>query len=159
MRLSLVIGLLFTISACSGGGSSLSSLNPFNLFRGSGNQERTAPRSLAPRRGYGIATDTRPPVDQITTLRIEKTATGAIVRATALNPQQGYFNASLVPAATQSPGEINLQFRASPPRRQNPVGAVHLREITAGLVLSAEQLRNIRRITVTASRNSLTVRP
>jgi hypothetical protein len=159
LRLSLVISLLFTVSACSGGGSSLSSLNPFNLFRGAGNPEQAAARSLAPSRGYGFTIDTRPLVDQITSLKIEKSATGAIIVATALNPQQGYFNAALVAVATQSPGEIILQFRASPPRQQNPVGAVHLREITAGLALSAEQLRNTRRIIVTAARNSRTVRP
>ncbi|MEE9388893.1 MAG: hypothetical protein V3U96_09800 [Paracoccaceae bacterium] len=160
MRHILAIGLALTTSACSGGGSagSASSLNPFNWFNGAAQQGQSTARTLAPSRGYGIAVDTRPLLDQITSLKIEKTATGAIVRATGLAPAQGYHSADLVLSGPTQSGQVTFQFRARPPSQQTAVGPAHLREIVAAYFLSHAQLAGIRRINVAAQRNSVTAR-
>ncbi|MGR3292067.1 MAG: hypothetical protein ACU0C9_12855 [Paracoccaceae bacterium] len=164
MRLILIIGIFLSMSACSGGGSagsggSIGSLNPFNWFGAGGGQQQGAALSLAPRRGYPAVVDTRPLVDQITALTVEKTATGVIVTATALTPSQGYHSAGLFIVASDRSDEITVLFRARPPVQVTRIGPSHLREITAGLALSAAQIRGVRRVIVVAERNSRTVRP
>ncbi|MEE9428140.1 MAG: hypothetical protein V3V25_08345 [Paracoccaceae bacterium] len=163
MRIFLGIGLCITLAACSGGGSSgsagsVSSLNPFNWFQGNRSTQSNV-KSLAPRRGYGFVVDTRPLVDQITGVSIDKTATGAIIRVTALTPAQGFHSAGLIIVGPQQTGQVTLQFRARPPVSPTAVGPVHLRELVVGKSLSRAQLLGIRRINIIAQRNSRTVRP
>lgn len=159
MRLIVAIGLFFTMSACSGGTGSLGRLNPFTWFGGAAAQTQGAKLTLAPSRGYGFAADTRPLVDQITSLSLEKTATGILVRATALTPAQGFHSADLVRVTASGSSEITLQFRARSPGNVTDAGPPHLRELVAVYPLSTAQLHGIRRITVIAARNSRSARP
>jgi len=158
LRVFLAIGLTFTLTACAGGTGSLANFNPFNLFRSAGAQNPRTIQTLAPGRGYGFAVDNRPMVDQIIALSIEKTAAGAILRATAVTPTLGYHSADLVLVASDSTGEIAFQFRARPPAQTTAATSPGLREIVAAVFLNTAQLRGIRRLTVNAARNSRTIR-
>ena len=156
-----MIGLLAFLAACSGGSGngSAGSLNPFNWFHGARTNAPGAPLTLAPRRGYGFAVDTRQLADQIVDLKIERTATGAIVRATAQMPFEGFYNGGLVLVASDRADTVNLQFRVRPPGRITRAGPAHLRQMTAGFILSNGQLRGLRRINVAGLRNSRSIRP
>jgi len=158
VRKFLAIGIMLVLGACAGGNpGSLGNLNPFNWF-GGGNQRAAAPESLLPARAVFVV-DSRAMVDQITGLSVEKTPTGAIVRATALTPAQGYYNAGLVVVASARAGDLTLQFRARPPGQTTAIGPPHLRELVVGYALSTAQVRGIRRIHVVAARNSRSVNP
>ncbi len=159
MRYLLALGIVCTLASCSGGGGSEGKLNPFNWFKNDRAQNQNEIRTLAPGRGYGFATETRPMVDQVTALSIEKTATGAIIRATALTPTQGYHSADLVLMPSTKAGEVSFQFRARPPAQPFRTGPTHLREIVVGFAISQAQLRGIRRINIIAARNSRSIRP
>jgi len=163
VRKFLAIGVMLVLGACAGGNSggsagSLGNLNPFNWFRGA-EQAPTAPASLLPRRGRAVVVDSRPMIDQITALSVEKTTTGAIVRATGLAEAQGFYQAGLVVVDSARPDDLTLQFRARPPGQTKAIGPPHLRELVVGYTLSAEQVRGIRRIHVVAMRNSRSVNP
>ncbi len=158
MRIYPAFGLVILLAGCSGGGS-LGSLNPFNWFKNTGNASQSgAALTLAPRRGYTAVTDTRPLIDQITGLSIDKTASGAIIRATGLAPAQGYHSADLVLVSAIS-GELTYEFRTRAPGTVLRIGSERLREIIAGTHLSQSQLRGVRRIRVVAAQNSRTARP
>ena len=163
MRLFAALGLVLTLAACSGGGSgssgSIGSLNPFTWFgAGKAAPSDTAVRSLAPRRGYIRVIDTRPLIDQITGLSVDRTPGGVIVRATGLPPSQGYYNADLVQVASPNAGELAFEFRISPPPQAPRIGTVWSREIVTGTFLSDARLTGIRRFRVSAARNERTVR-
>jgi len=162
VRKILAIGGMLVLGACAGGNpggsaGSLGNLNPFNWFRG-GDQRAAVPESLLPARAVFVV-DSRAMVDQITGISVEKTPTGAIVRATGLAPAQGYFNAGLVVVASARNGDLTLQFRARPPGQTTAIGPPHLRKLVVGYALSAAQVRGIRRIHVVAMRNSRSVNP
>jgi len=162
VRPFLALALMSILSACApGGAGSIGSLNPFNWFGGgaAGQNQPAGPQSLAPRVGYGFVTDTRPLVGQITGLTIERTLSGAIVRATVQAPGRGYYNAALVAVASQNPAQLTLQFRALPPGQTVQPGAPQLRQLVAAVQLSRAQLRGIRTIQVVGAGNSRTIRP
>ncbi len=128
-----------------------SRLNPFNWF-GGGQEEAVETIEVA-------ETDPRARVAQITELVVEQTPTGAIVRATALPPTQGWYGAALVPA---DDGPVNGQmlyvFRAFPPDGPRPVSTVRSRELTAARALSPQDLAQIRTIRVEGALNARTAR-
>jgi len=158
VRIILAFGLVLSVAACSGGGrGSLASLNPFNWF--AGGQNAAAAQSLAPRRGYALDVDTRPMVDQVTALAVERTASGVIVRATALPPSDGYYDAGLVLVAPTNSRELRYEFRARPPAQVIRVASPFQRRIIAAVHLTNPQLIGIRRIVVVAQRNSRSARP
>jgi hypothetical protein len=107
------LALTMLLSAC--GAVRDSRLNPFNWFGAS----RSAPTTLGPTL---ITEDTRPLVAQVTSLAIERTSTGAIIRAEGLTPTQGWWNAELVPQTSLTPidGVVVYHFRISGPDRQMP---------------------------------------
>ncbi len=159
MRLFVVFGFMLGLAACSGGGGSLGNFNLANWFSGGGAQSATAVRrSLAPRRGYAAYVETRPLIAQVSGLWVDKTSSGAIVRATGLAPHQGFHSADLVIAKSSRKGVLTFEFRAQPPGSATSGGPAYLREITAGTFLSHAQLNGIRRIRVIAAQNSRTAR-
>ncbi len=158
MRIYPVFALIFILTGCSGGGS-LGNLNPLNWFKNTKNTAQSGSAlTLAPHNGYTVIADSRPLIDQITGLSIDKTASGVIVRATGLAPGQGYHSADLILVSAIS-GELAYEFRARAPGTVLAIGPVHLREIVAGIHLSQSQLRGVRRIRVIAVQNSRTARP
>ena len=158
MRIFLVIGLVLSVSACSGGSSgSASSFNPFNWFDGNSRADERR-SSLEPRRGYGAEQDYRQLADQVTDLVVERSPVGIIITATALMPTQGWFNAKLVRVEEENAEEAIFAFRVEAPIGAKPVGPARSREITAGAFLSNQDAAGLRNIRVVGARNSLTAR-
>lgn len=146
---------LATVLAVSGCGFSESRLNPFNWFR-SGPEAKTAePVQIV------VREDTRPLVAQITNLVVERTPGGAIIRATALPPEQGWFDAGLVAefrGDQPEDGVLAYSFRANPPQAPTRVSTVQSRELTAAVFVSDIVLASVRQIRVTGALNSRTAR-
>ena len=143
---ALVLSLL---SGC--GAISNSRLNPFNWF---GNDEET----LDP---IAVENERRPLVSQITSLVVERTPEGAVVRATALPTSQGWFAAELV-SATQDgepvEGVLSYAFRAVPPPTPQPQSTPQSRELSAAVFIPNIVLERVRVIQVTGSQNSRAAR-
>lgn len=128
-----------------------SRLNPFNWFGGSESEETVAATE--------VDTDPRPRVAQVTSLTIEPTPTGAIIRATGLPPTQGWYAAALVPE-TDGPvnGEMVYVFRAVPPLDREPVSTVQSRELSVAQRLTANELAETRLVRVIGATNVLVAR-
>jgi hypothetical protein len=150
-RLIGIVALPLVLAGC--GGLAQSPINPLNWFGG-----REAPEPVSP---LERPADPRPLIDQVTSVTIDRTPGGAIVRATGLPPALGYWNAGLVPvdrdARPDANGVLTLEFRAVPPPAPVP-GPTANRSIVAGYFLSNQTLAGVRAITVTARTNSATAR-
>ncbi|MDJ0640892.1 MAG: hypothetical protein QNJ20_18905 [Paracoccaceae bacterium] len=148
-RLILVLATAIVLGGCARVADSR--LNPFNWF-GGGEEEGVETVEV-------VETDPRARVAQITELVVERTPTGAIVRATALPPTQGWYDAALV-AAEDAPvnGAMVYVFRAFPPDGPRPVSTVRSRELTAARALSPQDLAQIRIIRVEGALNARTAR-
>ncbi len=143
-RAILLITLIFSVAACGD-----SRLNPFNWF-GNDREQRV---SVDPNAVTGTPADPRSLVTEITQLSVEQTTSGAILRATAVTPAQGYFDAELVLAEINN-GSIVFEFRAAPPVGQPTPG---LQTIVAGVTLTNGELAGVRTITVIAAQNRRSV--
>lgn len=153
MRYLLAIGLILGLSACSDG--SASSLYPSSWFGGSDQP----PESLAPRGGYGAGVDRRPLVQQVSNVSLDRTAYGVILRATAVTPNQGYFDVDLVAVPNPGAGQLVFDLRAWPPATLTPPGTQSQRQIVTATFISTQSLRGIRQIRVVSATNNLTARP
>ena len=147
---AVLIALSFALSGCGDSG-----LNPFGWFGGQGERVETLEE-------VEIITveDSRPLIPRVTSVRIDRTPGGAIVRATGLPDQQGWHNASLVVrdgSASQN-GVLTLDFRAVPPPTPTRSSTVQSREVTAARTVSSIALQNIRTIRVVAASNVMTAR-
>ncbi len=140
------LALTMLLSAC--GAVRDSRLNPFNWFGAS----RSAPTTLGPTL---ITEDTRPLVAQVTSLAIDRTSTGAIIRAEGLTPTQGWWNAELVPQTSLTPidGIVVYHFRISGPDRQTRVSTPQSRSVSVATTLTQAQLDTIREIVVVGAEN------
>ncbi len=143
------------VSAC---GSFSSRINPFNWGRhASAPQEDT----LTPKGGYPAMEPTGPLVPKVTALKVERTPTGAIVRATGLPPYQGYWDGSLAATNDGEPdqnGVMTYRFILKPPPAPTNASTAASREVSVGAYLSASKLRRIRQIVVEAQSNRMTAR-
>ena len=119
-----------------------SRLNPRTWFAAS-----TAEPTLGPTQS---TVDRRPLVPAITDLTIERTSTGAIVRATALMPQAGYWDAELVPENAGRPrdGVMTYRFVAARPRSGVQVAGTGPRSLTAAAVLTVFDMEVVREVVV-----------
>ncbi len=99
------------------------------------------------------------PVDQITELTIERTSTGAIVRATGVTSRQGAFDVRLVPVGDGEPadGVLTLELLAVQPINTYR-GPEYSRRVEAALPLSRQKLEKIREIRVIGRRNMRSTR-
>ena len=127
-----------------------SKYNPFNWFK---TAESTAPTVL-----YVPAADNRLLVAQVSSLKIEPTADGAILRATGLPPTQGWWKAALVKIDQDDAAKLIYEFRLFPPVTPTPAGGPASREITVATSVSNLQLDGIKTITVQGAANALTSR-
>jgi len=164
MRIAAALVIVLGLSGCAGGGfgsgggsTSIGSLNPFGWF--GGRKKADAAETLAPRGGYVQDIDFRSSVDQITALNAEKTADGVILRAVGLPPTQAYYDAELVPVASDSATRLDFEFRISPPLQRPRVGTAFSREVYVATFLSQQDLRGIREVRVIGLRNSRSTRP
>ncbi|SMX34650.1 hypothetical protein [Actibacterium lipolyticum] len=142
-----VLSAVLLIGACST--VSESRLNPFNWFGGS--TEETLSVSEVP----AAPVERRWLVDQVVSMQIERVPGGAIVRATGLPTEQGYWEADLVAENNAKPqdGTLVFSFRAFPPPTVGPAGTQASREITAAVFLSDQSLANVRTIVVRGAQN------
>jgi hypothetical protein len=138
--------LILTLTAC--GSARDSRLNPRNWFNRS-----TSEPTLGPVRS---TEDTRPLVASVTGLVIEPTSTGAIIRAEALMPTAGWWDAELVPENNARPmdGVVTYRFVAARPRPAVPVAATAPRTLVAAATLSMIQLESIREVVVIGAENT-----
>lgn len=128
-----------------------SRMNPMNWFGESAEED---PRGdLGP---SALTTDNRPLVPQVTQMRIDRTASGAIVRAEAVMPSAGWWDAELVPVNDARPvdGVLTLRFVAAAPREPIATQNVRARTIVAAYTLSLAQLDVIGSIVVQGAENS-----
>lgn len=148
---ALLLGLAVVLGLSGCARVAESRFNPFNWFGSAETETAAAPAELA--------TDPRPAVAQVTSLTIEPTPTGAIVRATGLPPTQGWFAAALVPE-TDEPvnGEMVYVFRAVPPEAPQRVSTVQSRELSVARSLSQQDLAATRVVRVIGAQNALVAR-
>lgn len=148
--------VLITLTGCAR--VSESRLNPFNWFANSTEVNAAAPeerRPLVPENRRTQIVDTRPMIQSVSAMSVDRAPSGAIVRATGLAPTQGYFNAELVEVGTSN-GVLMLEFRAQAPAGFEAEGTSRSRQINAGYVIDATTLSGIRSVRVQAATNART---
>lgn len=139
------------LTAC---GFSQSNFNPLNWF---GRSQEAA--SLIPDGGYS-STESRPLVQQVSALKIDRTLGGAIIRATGLPPTQGYWEADLLPLNDERPinGVLSYAFHIRAPLSPQPVVNTPSREVVTGYFVSTAKLLGVRQIRVVGAENSRSAR-
>jgi len=140
--------ILMTLTGCARVAESR--FNPLNWFGSS--QAAPAPqdtelRPLVPQTRTTIEVDNRPLITTVSTMTIDRTTTGAIVRATGVAPTQGFFNAELVSRGIEN-GVLTLDFRAQAPADFGADGSVRSRQISAAYILDRAELASIRSVRV-----------
>ena len=130
------------------------SLNPFDWFGSDTDVEMVDDVPVI------TVTDSRPLIATVTSLIVEETPGGAIVRAVGLPPEQGWYDADLVSETRGEPvnGILTFFFRARPPEDATRVSTVDSREIIAGRFVSELTLAETREIRVVAAGNTRAVR-
>lgn len=154
MRKTLVVLLVASTALTACGSVRESRLNPFNWFGGS----REAPAAtLGP---VSDTIDNRALVAQITALTIERTSSGAILRAEGLTPTAGWWDAELIPENFGRPhdGVLTLRFVAAAPREPAPDTGPASRTLVVAYALSQAQLDTTAEVVVTGADNSRTIR-
>ena len=94
-------------------------------------------------------------IDRVTDLAVERTSTGAIVRATGISSRQGAYDVRLLPVGDGGPvdGVITYELLALQPIN-TAIGPEHTRRIQAAQPLSVNDLEEIRTIRVIARHNT-----
>ena len=111
--------------------------------------------------GKAASSDGRTLAAVIKDARIERTRDGGIVRARAVMPRQGYYDAKLVSDDAFRPDEngvLTLEFRAKEPQFNTFTSTERSREIDVGVFLSNQKLAVIRSIRIVGRQNQVTLR-
>lgn len=143
----LVSGIVLT--GCSGG---LSGLNPMNMFKSSEDVEMLTPLEARRR-----STDPRPMMDQVTTLEIEPSSGGALIRASGIAPTTGFYGGDLLEVNGGVPvgGILTFRFVAAPPPANRPVTpGGQTQEVVVAKFVSDQVLSQTTEILVIAERNA-----
>ncbi|MCF1708374.1 hypothetical protein L0V05_06020 [Tabrizicola sp. J26] len=139
------LALILAVSAC--GSSQARWYNPFSWW---GNSEEVAGSySALP----SAADDPRPLVAQVTSMAVESTTEGVIVRATGLPATQGYWDGALL---TDGPidGKLTYRFVLVPPPEPKRVSTERSREVTVGAFIGNIELQDVREIIVQGANNA-----
>lgn len=155
-RVVFAVAMFGLLAGCSTPWSE-SRLNPFTWFGGSA----SAPDTLVPPESLTIS-DSRPFVASVTSLAVEPTPGGIILRATGLPPTQGYWQGALILENIDGvpvDGTLTFQFRAAPPPDALPAGAARTREIVVGVFLTWQDLQGVTTLRVVGQQNAATIRP
>lgn len=148
-RVAVLVACALVLTGCAR--VSESRFNPFNWFGGSRSEERVA--TVQER------SDPRPLVARITALRVERTPSGAIIRATGVPPTQGWYAGELVPEADGPVGGVlAYRFRAAPPLESARVSTQQSRELVVAVSVSSITLADTRVIRVIGAGNALVSR-
>ncbi|MEL7027106.1 MAG: hypothetical protein AAGO57_07765 [Pseudomonadota bacterium] len=144
------LAALLMLAGCGGIGSS--ALNPANWF-GRSNDDQVLPENTV------VVRDTRPLIEEITVLAVEKVEGGAIVRARGAAATAGWFNASLLTEPERSGnGVLVMSFRASQPEFPSQ-GQGSARLITAATFLGSSELAGVRSVQVLSRTNVRAAQP
>lgn len=142
-----------------------SRFNPMNWFGSSepvaaaqAGQPVQVRKTLAPRKGYPVFVDTRALAPTISEMQMVKSASGAIVTATASLPSTGYYDAELVAVPTGSADTLVFEFRLRAPTKAAPAGTPAQRKITAAKSLSNAEISGIRTVIVKGADGARQVR-
>ncbi len=168
---SLLIATL-TVSAC--GGARESRLNPFNWF-GRGQSEPVAEQQTKAEANPLIPQEERgglfrslrrqdveyagAPIDQVSSLVIERVPGGAIIRATGIASFVGAYDVRLVPANEEEEAEdgvLTYRLEAVRPLDAPVAGSDRLRTVTVARRVTDSQLAEARIIRVEGARNAQT---
>lgn len=166
---SLLVATL-TVSAC--GTIRDSRINPFNWFGNSRSEPvRPDPRAqtnpLIPAEGgrQGLFNSLREqaevytgsPVDQVSSLVIERVPGGAIVRASGISSYDGPYGVRLTPATEDGEpvdGVLTYRLQAERPRDAGRTTSQQVRTVTAAVHLTDRELSQVRVIRVEGVRNA-----
>ncbi len=160
-----LVVLSLTLAGCSGWRDSR--VNPGNWFGNSRAEARTQSdvaaqtNPLIPeqtsifQRGKKEEVYLGTPVDQIVDFSIERTSSGAIVKATGQTLRQGAYDVRLTSDTEGDPvdGVLTLEMRALQPEN-TPQGPEQVRHVTAGYFVSNQDLAQVRTIRVLGDRNA-----
>jgi hypothetical protein len=160
-----LVVLSLTLAGCSGWRDSR--INPGNWFgnsRAEARAQSATPAQTNPlipeetsifRRNKKEEVYLGTPVDQIVDLAIERTSSGAIVKATGQTLQQGAYDVRLTSDTEGAPvdGVLTLEMKALQPLN-TPQGPERVRRVTAGYFLSNQDLDQTRTIRVLGDRNA-----
>lgn len=152
--LPLLLCATLTVTGCST--VSQSRLNPLNWFGASqsaGLQSDGTLRPLVPTDRATKVVDTRGAIDTVSTLAVEKTPDGALVRATGVASTQGQFNAQLVPVSNEG-GTLTLAFRIEASAAQTTENSAFSRQVTVARFFSFSDLTDVRTIVVQGATNA-----
>jgi hypothetical protein len=149
--LALVCAAL-VLAGC--GGIRESRMNPMNWF----GESRASERPDLGRTSDTI--DNRPMVPEVSTLVIERTSSGAIIRAEAVMPSGGWWDAELLSENFGRPidGVLTLRFVAAAPRTPVPAPNAAARTITAVYAINQADLDTIAEIVVAGEGNARRIR-
>ncbi len=135
-----------------------SRFNPLNWF-GAARSEAvvTAPASLIPERGGRVTVDQRGAIDQIVGVELSRTISGGLLTATGVDQSVGGFNAELVLISREA-GTLTYEMRIERSGQDaGTTGSPAARTTTAAVVLSAQDLAGVRRITVQGASSAMSV--
>ena len=127
-----------------------SRLNPFNWFGGAQQEKRFALPAEA--------VDDRALAPQVIDLKVERYSGGAIVKAVAQTPDQGWWDAELVARPLDADGVLVYDLRMFPPVTETPVGPNPSRQITVAAAISGVMLERVSKIVVQGETNALSSR-
>lgn len=145
----LLAALILTTALSSCGG-----LNPGRWLNSGGSSPTPAGMSVATAK---VAEDTRPLIQQVTSVEIDRTPDGAIVRAAGQAPTLGWYGPGLV-AQPVTDGTLTLEFRVTEPKGEQPAGTPVTRTILAATAITNDTLAGVNRIVVRGATNALASR-
>ena len=101
--------------------------------------------------------DTRGLIEEIETLSVMQTPTGAVIRATGVAPVQGFWEGELVRDEAGDPSVLTYAFRVIPPQEPAAVSTRRSREVTVATMVPNNDLAGIREIRVIGAANARAV--
>ncbi|KAF0677126.1 hypothetical protein [Profundibacterium mesophilum] len=149
MRKKLVLSVLALAMLGGCARVSESRFNPLNWLGGGGGSSTARPAD------YVRPPETRPLVDQITSVSLEPTPGGAILTAVGLPPSTGYWDAALIPVEGAPENTLAFRFHLRPPAVTRAAGAPAARLVSVALHLTRRELEGVGTITVSAAQNAL----
>lgn len=160
--LALTLACALLLTGC--GGWKQSRVNPSNWFGSAEPAEVAVAQSgnpLMPQESNSRGMFARPePVDasiligSISDMRIERTASGAIIYATAVASRQGAYDVELRPAGPAEEDVLSYEFRAVFPEAPTGTGSEYSRTLHAARTISNQDLQGIRTVRVTGAQNA-----
>lgn len=158
MKTPLAALLVTTMVLAGCGAVRDSRVNPLNWFGESRSEARSSGRADLGPTSAGV--DNRPLVPQVTAMSIERTSSGAIVRAEAVMPSAGWWDPQLMAENFgRAPGGVlTFRFVAAAPRTPVAVPNPAARTITAAVALTQAQLDTASEVVVVGAENSRSAR-